>query len=486
MSHRVVIVGGGFGGLEAAKRLADAPVEITLIDRRNHHLFQPLLYQVATAGLNPSDIAHPIRSVLRSQANVDVVLGEVVDVGVDSVTLADGSSVAFDHLILAAGARHAYFGNDHWERHAPGLKSVEDALEIRRRVLAAFERAERADDAGAQRAELTFIVVGAGPTGVELAGAIAEIATRTLAQDFRSIDPTTAEVLLIEGVDRVLTAFDERLSTKAERQLERLGVRVETDTMVTAVDADGVTVRGPTGERRIPAATVVWAAGVAASPLGRTLGVELDRAGRVPVDGSLSLAEAGRPNVFVIGDMAAATSDGEPVPGVAPAAVQGAEAAVDAILADLAGDERPRFRYKDKGSLATIGRSAAVAQFGRFRLSGLAAWVLWWAVHIALLIGFRSRALVLFSWGWSWATFRRGARLITTPWRPEVPAVAPRSAPPPSTSPDSPTADSSTSEPSASEPSASGSSTTPASGTRDPSSRPSEPAAPATPATPHR
>lgn len=435
MTHRVVIVGGGFGGLEAAKRLADEPVEITLIDRRNHHLFQPLLYQVATAGLNPSDIAHPIRAVLRSQANVDVVLGEVVDVGADQVTLLDGSVIPFDHLILAAGARHAYFGNDQWERHAPGLKSVEDALEIRRRVLAAFERAERADDAATQRAELTFVVVGAGPTGVEMAGAIAEIATRTLAQDFRTIDPTTAEVLLVEGAERVLTAFDQRLSTKAEHQLGRLGVRVQTNTMVTAVDADGVTVSGPDGDREIPSATVIWAAGVAASPLGRTLGVELDRAGRVPVDESLSLAEAGRPNVFVIGDMAAARSEGAPVPGVAPAAVQGAATAVGAILADLQGSDRPRFRYRDKGSLATIGRSAAVAEFGPLRLSGFAAWVLWWAVHIALLIGFRSRALVLFSWGWSWATFRRGARLITTPWRPEAPTLAPEPAEPPTPAP---------------------------------------------------
>ncbi|MEL7158597.1 MAG: NAD(P)/FAD-dependent oxidoreductase, partial [Actinomycetota bacterium] len=333
MGHRVVIVGGGFGGLEAAKRLADDPVQITLVDRRNHHLFQPLLYQVATAGLNPSDIAQPIRSVLRSQSNVEVVLAEVLGVGTDTVQLADGGELGFDHLILAAGARHAYFGNDHWERFAPGLKSVEDALEIRRRVLAAFERADRAGRAGdhdASRAELTFVVVGAGPTGVELAGAIAEIATGTLAQDFRAIDPSTAEVILIEGLDRVLTSFDPRLSDRARRQLHQLGVTVATDTRVIDVDDGGVTVAGPDGERRLPAATVIWAAGVAASPLGRSLGAEVDRAGRVLVDSALSLADHGRPNVFVIGDMAAARSEGEPVPGVAPAAVQGARHAAAA------------------------------------------------------------------------------------------------------------------------------------------------------------
>ncbi len=416
--HRVVIVGGGFAGLEAAKALAEAPVRVTLVDRRNHHVFQPLLYQVATAGLNPSDIAQPIRSVLRSQANLDVVLGEVTDVGSAAVTLADGERLPFDHLILAAGARHAYFGNDHWERFAPGLKSVEDALEIRRRVLAAFERAERTDDPDQRRAELTFVVVGAGPTGVELAGAIAEIATRTLAKDFRRIDPATAEVVLVEGVDRVLTAFHPTLSERARTHLVDLGVDVRTGTRVTDLDAGGVTVVGPGGDDRIPAATVVWAAGVAASPLGRSLGVELDRAGRVPVDGSLAVA--GRPEVFVVGDMAAATSDGEPVPGVAPAATQGGRLAAEAIKADLEGRRRPTFRYRDKGSLATVGRSAAVAQFGALRFGGFAAWVLWWAVHIALLIGFRNRVLVLFSWGWSWLTFRRGARLITGDWTPPV------------------------------------------------------------------
>ena len=413
--HRVVIVGGGFAGLEAAKRLASAPVEVTLIDRRNHHLFQPLLYQVATAGLNPADIAYPIRAILRRQRNVEVLLGEVSDVDTtgQEVVLVDGERVPFDHLILAAGARHAYFGHPDWERDAPGLKTVEDALEIRRRVLQAFEIAERTSDAAERDAALTFVVVGAGPTGVELAGAIAEIATRTLAKDFRNIDPTTARVVLVEGLDRVLSSFHPRLSERARAQLEDLGVEVRTDTRVNDVDSGGVDLDG--GER-IDARTVVWGAGVAASPLAQALDVDLDNAGRVPVDGALAVP--GHPRILVVGDMAAAVSGGASVPGVAPAAVQGGSHAARVVRADLEGAPRPAFRYRDKGSLATIGRSAAVAEFGRLRFSGFFAWVLWWAVHIALLIGFRSRALVLFGWGWSWLTFKRGARLITTRWRP--------------------------------------------------------------------
>ncbi len=412
-----MIVGGGFGGLEAAKRLASAPVQVTLIDRRNHHLFQPLLYQVATAGLNPADIAYPIRAILRSQRNVEVLLGEVVDVDVSTgeVLLSDGARVGFDHLVLAAGARHAYFGNDDWEQHAPGLKTVEDALEIRRRVLSAFEVAERSHDPDERRAALTFVVVGGGPTGVELAGAIAEIATHTLARDFRRIDPTTAEVVLVEGVDRVLQAFHPELSERAQQQLADLGVEVRTDTTVIGVDAAGVDLDAGT---RIEARTVLWAAGVAASPLARSISDDLDDAGRVPVDASL--AALGHDNVFVIGDMAAATSNGDDVPGVAPAAVQGGRHVAEAIRADLDGRPRPTFRYRDKGSLATIGRAAAVAQFGRLRFAGFLAWVLWWAIHIALLIGFRSRAMVLFGWGWSWLTFKRGARLITSRWSPET------------------------------------------------------------------
>ena len=413
--HQVVIVGGGFGGLEAAKRLAKAPVQVTLIDRRNHHLFQPLLYQVATAGLNPADIAEPIRAILRRQANVEVLLGEVVsvDASADEVVLADGTRIGFDHLVLAAGARHSYFGHDEWEQHAPGLKSVEDALEIRRRVLSAFEVAEGSDDAAEREAALTFVVVGAGPTGVELAGAIAEIATHTLAKDFRRIDPATATVVLLEGVDRVLPTFHESLSRRAEEQLADLGVDVRTSTRVTGVDEAGVEIDG---SDRIEARTVLWGAGVAAAPLAQSTGGELDRSGRVVVDGSLAVP--GHPNVFVVGDMAAASSGGEPVPGVAPAAVQGGRHVAAAIRADLEGRGRPVFRYRDKGSLATVGRAAAVAEFGRIRLSGFVAWVLWWAVHVALLIGFRSRALVMFGWGWSWLTFKRGARLITTRWSP--------------------------------------------------------------------
>ena len=414
-AHRVVIVGGGFGGLEAAKRLASAPVQITLVDRRNHHLFQPLLYQVATAGLNPADIAQPIRAILRSQDNVEVLLGDIVDIATstDEVLLADGTRLGFDHLVLAAGARHAYFGHDDWERHAPGLKTIEDALEIRRRVLSAFEVAERSQDAGERQAALTFVVVGAGPTGVELAGAIAEIATQTLAKDFRRIDPATATVVLIEGLDRVLPTFHTNLSSRAERQLAELGVDVRTNTTVTGVDATGV---DTDDSERIEARTVLWSAGVAASPLARSIGVDLDRAGRVPVDRSLATLE--HRNIFVVGDMAATACDGIPVPGVAPAAIQGGRHAAKAIRADLAGHSRPVFRYRDKGSLATIGRTAAVAEFGHLRFSGFFAWVLWWAIHIALLIGFRSRALVLFGWGWSWLTFKRGARLITTGWTP--------------------------------------------------------------------
>ncbi len=415
MVHHVVIVGGGFGGLEAAKRLAKlSGVEVTLVDRRTHHLFQPLLYQVATAGLNPGDIAYPIRSVLRSHERVHVLLGEVtaVDPEAREVVLDDDERLGYDTLILAAGATHSYFGNDGWEADAPGLKTIEDAIEIRRRLLTAFERAEREDDPTARRALLTFVVIGAGPTGVELAGAISEIALRTLARDFRRIDPTTTRVVLVEAADRVLQAYPESLSAKALRQLRELGVEVQTSTRVEALDDRGVT----TDSGRIESRTVVWGAGVAASPLGTGLGCDLDRAGRVLVDEHLAVP--GYPNILVIGDQAAVTTKrGEPVPGVAPAALQGGKHAAKVVKADLAGKRRPTFRYRDKGSLATIGRSAAVADFGRLRFSGFPAWVLWWAVHVVFLIGFRSRALVMFGWGWSYVTFQRGARLITGRWR---------------------------------------------------------------------
>lgn len=410
MVHKVVIVGGGFAGLTVARALRGAPVEVTLIDRRNHHLFQPLLYQVATAALNPSDIAYPIRSVLRNQANATVLLAEVVDVDTVArrVVLDDGVGLPYDHLVVATGASHSYFGNDQWADDAPGLKTIDDALDIRRRVLLAFEAAERSDDPVEREALLTFVVVGAGPTGVELAGAIQEIAVHTLVDDFRRVDPTTARVVLVEGLDRVLTTYPPSLSERALRQLERLGVEVQTATRVTGIDATGV----DTDRGRIDARTVIWGAGVAASGLGAVLPAERDRAGRVMVEPDLSLPD--HPEVLVVGDLAAVTTaDGTPVPGVAPAAMQGGRHAADVIRADLAAKQRPRFRYRDKGSLATVGRSAAVAHFGGFRMAGFWAWVAWWAVHIFYLIGFRNRLLVMFGWAWSWLTFRRGARLIT-------------------------------------------------------------------------
>jgi NADH dehydrogenase len=411
---RVVVVGGGFGGLAAAKGLARSPVEVVLVDRRNHHIFQPLLYQVATAGLNPSDIAYPIRSVLRRQQNARVLLAEVLGVDLDdrAVRLEDGSNLTYDRLVVATGVTHDYFGNDEWERDAPGLKSIEDALEIRRRILLAFETAERVDVEAERSGWLTFVVVGGGPTGVEMAGAIAEIATHTLARDFRRIDPATARVVLIEGLDRILSTFPTSLSARAEDQLVGLGVEVRTGTRVVGVDDHGV----DTDRGRVDARTVIWGAGVSGSRLGRCLSTDVDRIGRVSVEEDLSLP--GHPEVLVVGDLAAATSGGQPVPGVAPAAIQGGAHAARVIRADLAGRRRPKFRYHDKGSLATIGRSRAVARIGRLRVSGFVAWVLWWAIHIVYLIGFRSRLLVMFGWGWAWLTFQRGARLITTRWRP--------------------------------------------------------------------
>ena len=412
---RVVIVGAGFGGLEAAKRLADVPVDITVVDRRNHHLFQPLLYQVATAGLSPADIAYPIRAILRDQANTEVVLGEVVDIETDGrrVELADGADLGYDYLVLAAGARTSWFGHDdEWEPLAPGLKSVEDAIEIRRRVLHAFERAERFHDSADHGTELTFVVVGGGPTGVEMAGAIAEIAFRAVSRDFRHIDPTSARVILLEAGDRLLSGFHPALSDSAERQLRDLGVEVRLGTMVRDIQAACV----DTDDGSIPSRTVVWAAGVAASPLGAALDAEAGPRGTVTV--GPDLAVPGHPEVFVIGDLAHARSDGEPVPALAPAATQGGAFVAGAIRADLRGRPRGAFRYRDKGALATVGRSAAVAEFGRIRLTGFVAWVIWWAVHIAFLIGFRSRTTVMIGWAWSWVTFQRGARLITGRWSP--------------------------------------------------------------------
>jgi len=420
---RVVVVGGGFGGLAVVRGLAGQDVDITLVDRRNHHLFQPLLYQVATAGLNPADIAAPIRSILADQSNVRVLLGDVVGIDVDdcSVELADGTALPYDHLVLAAGATHSYFGNDQWEVHAPGLKTIEDALEIRRRVLVAFEQAERTADPAERDEFLTFVVVGGGPTGVETAGAIAEIAFQTLTKDFRSIDPTSARVILLEGTDRVLGRYPASLSDSAARQLRRLGVDVRLGVLVTDVDERRV----ETSDGTITARTVIWGAGNEASPLASMLGAPVDRAGRVEVSPDLSVpvgppstGPTERSRVFAIGDVARAESDGEEVPGVAQGAIQGGAHAARCIVADLTGTDRPSFAYREKGQLATIGRSSAVGVIGRVRLSGWIAWMAWWSIHIVFLIDFRSRVSVLGNWAWNYLTFRRGARLITGPWGP--------------------------------------------------------------------
>jgi NADH dehydrogenase len=404
----VVIVGGGFAGLFCARELKRARARITLVDRQNHHLFQPLLYQVATAGLNPSDIAEPIRRVLRRQKNTEVLLAEAsaVDLEGRKLELADGA-ILYDHLVLATGATHSYFGHDEWAPHAPGLKTLDDALEMRRRVLLAFERAEREPPGPKRDAWLTFVVVGGGPTGVELAGALAEIARHSLVRDFRTIDPRTARVVLIEGMPRVLATYPEALSEKARLQLVRLGVEVRLGTRVTGVDAQGVSL----GSERLAARTALWAAGVAASPLARSLGVTLDRTGRVPVEPTLGLA--GHPEVQVVGDLAYLSENGEVVPGVAPAAIQQGKHAARNILRALNGKPPLPFHYRDKGSLATIGRAAAVADLRGLRLSGWIAWMAWLVVHIFFLIGFRNRALVLFEWAWSYLTYDRAARLIT-------------------------------------------------------------------------
>ncbi|MCU0503013.1 MAG: NAD(P)/FAD-dependent oxidoreductase [Anaerolineae bacterium] len=417
-THRVVIIGGGFGGLETARALKHAPVAITLIDRRNFHLFQPLLYQVATAGLSPGEIAAPLRGIFRRQKNVEVTLAEVIDVDVAGrrVLFSDGAALAYDTLIVAAGARDSYFGHDDWQAIAPGLKTVEDALEIRRRVLLAFEAAERAIDPAARSAWLTFVVVGGGPTGVELAGALGEIAHHTLRGDFRRIDPTEATILLIEGAERVLPPFPPDLSEQAAVALRHLGVTVRTGTKVTDIRGDGVTVADSKGTEQIPARTVLWAAGVQASPLGRVLearaGAALDRAGRVIVEPDLSLA--GHPEIFVIGDLAHLSSaDGKLVPGVAPAAMQQGRYAAELIRRRLAGESLPAFRYQDKGSLATIGRAAAVASIGPLRLHGFLAWVMWLFIHLLYIVEFESRLLILIQWAWNYFTRNRGTRLIT-------------------------------------------------------------------------
>ena len=415
--HRVVIVGGGFAGLHVARGLRHAPVDITVVDRRNFHLFQPLLYQVATGGLSPANIAAPIRSILSRQRNVRVLLAEAV--GVDArhrrLQLADGE-LEYDTLVLATGVSHHYFGRDDWEPLAPGLKTIEDAIEIRRRVLFAFEMAERGGSAEDVRAWLTFVVVGAGPTGVELAGALAEIARVTLRHEFRAIDPSQARILLVEGLGRVLPGYPEALSTAALRSLHRLGVEVRTGTHVTDLAGDHVILEGESLVERLPARTTLWAAGVKASPLAGALAATteapLDRAGRVVVDPDCSVP--GHPEIFVAGDLAAHTHEGgRPLPGVAPVAMQQGDYIAGLIRARLAGRSLPRFRYRDVGSMATIGRHAAVADIFGLRFSGFLAWLVWLFVHLMSLVEFQNRLLVLLQWAWNYFSFNRSARLIT-------------------------------------------------------------------------
>lgn len=403
----VVVVGAGFAGLYAVKSLRRLPVEITIVDRRNHHLFQPLLYQVATAGLSAPDIAVPIRGVFRKSRHVRVLMAEAVGVDLEQrrLMLRDGE-LRYDYLLVATGATHNYFDHPEWERHAPGLKTVEDAFQIRHRMLMAFEAAERESSEPVRRRLLTFVIVGAGPTGVELAGALREIATRTLARDFRSFDPKQSRVVLVDAAERVLPTFPAKLSGEAQQLLEERQVEVRTSCMVTAIDSNGLLL----GEERIDAATVFWAAGVRASPLGAALGAELDKAGCVRVQADLSLP--GHPEVFVAGDLAAVEQDGARVPGMAPAAIQQGRHVAQMIRADLKGGRRTPFRFKDRGMLATIGRRAAVAQIGWIQTAGLVAWVLWLVVHVTWLIGFRNRLVVLFEWAWAYLTYQRSARVI--------------------------------------------------------------------------
>lgn len=414
---RVVIVGGGFGGLNAARALAGAPVDVVLVDRSNHHLFQPLLYQVATAALSPADIASPIRKVLKKQANATVVLAEAREVDPErEVVRTELGDIGFDFLVLAAGATHSYFSNDQWAPFAPGLKTIDDATEIRRRFLLAFEAAELERDPDARQAALTFVVVGAGPTGVELAGALSEIAHEAIPHDFKMVDTTTARVVLVELKDRVLPAMDERCSADAHRALEELGVEVMVGTEVTAIDEGGVTM----GDDRIAADNVFWAAGVQASPLGRSLGVELDRAGRVKVEPDLTVP--GHARIFVIGDQAHAVDPetGAMVPGLAQGAIQGGRyvagviaAEAEAAAAGRSAPEREPFRYRDKGTLATIGRNKAVADIRGLKMRGFVAWFLWVVVHVMFLVSFRNRIAVMSGWVWSYLFYDRGARLIT-------------------------------------------------------------------------
>jgi len=429
----VVVIGGGFAGLAAARTLAGAPVRVTLLDRHNYHLFQPLLYQVATASLSPGDIASPIRWVLRSQKNLTVLLAEAreIDTAGGRVILDRGpeepghyraaagattdvrelSEVAYDYLIVAAGATHAYFGHPEWARLAPGLKTLDDALEIRRQVLLAFEAAEREADPEAQRRLLTFVIIGGGPTGVELAGALAEIACRTLREDFRNIRTESARIVLVEGSPCLLNSFPPGLRDRARQSLERLGVEVHTSSVVTAVQPEGVVWRSGDKEERLAAETVLWAAGVAASPLAKSLGVPLDRAGRVTAEPTLAVP--GHPRVFVAGDVCALEQDGRPLPGVAQVAKQEGTHAARNVIRAVSGEKLVPFHYRNYGSMATIGRGSAVADIGPIKASGLLAWFIWLFIHVFWLIGFRNRLAVFSEWAWSYGTFQRRVRLIT-------------------------------------------------------------------------
>ena len=430
----VVIVGAGFAGLEAAKILGRRDdVRVTVVDRRNHHLFQPLVYQVATAALDASDVAAPIRGILRRARNTSVVLAEVssIDRAGRTLRFADGGSVEYDHLIVAAGAQDNYFGHD-WAEYAPGMKSIEDALEVRRRVLFAFEEAERETDEVRRRAWMTFVIIGGGPTGVELAGSLSEMAHRALPRDFRNIDTTSARIVLVEGLDRLLPAYSEHLSARAKQVLEKLQIQVRLGTLVTGIDDDGVLL----GSERIAARTILWGAGVSPSPLGRMLGAPVNRSGQVEVAEDLTLP--GDPRVSVVGDMAAVIQDGQPVPGLAPAAMQMGRAAARNVVRRVQGKAAEPFRYLDKGSFAVIGRGTAVGSiFSKFDVSGLLAWSLWATIHLLYLVSFRSRIAVLFTWLYSYLTWGRIARLITfSPWlrRWEREAMEPRAAPPASVS----------------------------------------------------
>jgi NADH dehydrogenase len=409
----VVIVGGGFGGLNTARALAGADVRVTLLDRHNYHLFQPLLYQVATASLSPGDIASPIRWILRKQRNIEVLLADVREIDPDGrrVIVDGGDPIAYDFLVLAPGAAHAYFGHPDWEPRAPGLKTLDDALEMRRRMLVAFEAAERETDPEKQRRLLTFVIVGGGPTGVELAGALAEIARQSLVEDFRRIRPESARIVLVEGGPAVLAAFPERLRDAARQAMARLGVEVRTGSVVTAIDDQGVTVKHADGSERIAAATVLWAAGVAASPIAKSLGVPLDRIGRVTPESTLALSQ--HPNIFIVGDLCAFVQDGKPLPGVAQVAMQQGTQAGRNVLRAIAGRPLQPFRYKDYGIMATIGRGSAVGDVFGLKISGFFAWLFWIFLHIFWLIGFRNRLVVMSEWAWAYFSLQRRVRLIT-------------------------------------------------------------------------